>query len=1783
MRRIIKRTLSLVLMVCMILSMLATFTLAADREYAAKVYINGMQVDFENAPYAMGNEIFVPLEEACRYMNIPFTKEGIAYTLSHGKESITIEEGNMIAVKGEETVTLADQTWTKGGIVYAPTDLFKTGLQMDVTADIESRRAYFNPGVYKIYVTEENAAMVDLDVPDKDLLATGTSGTDNIIYNESILSTVEKSVYYKFDLSQFTGKSISDARIFAYCGMYNNLDPYLGAIRTEVWEKGMTYSTAPKNYEGATIVRDSNRLLSSTHKQGGKNFILHSVNVTAWANDALTKGEQLSVKMLGIPALTKYTQPQVMIKGVKTSQRPYISITTNEEFNFPVAQATKETDIDRNTFEKLKFLTKLGIFQEGEEFPADLSTSVTRREFTAYAIRLMNNPVFDENAEQIFSDVAPKTACYGEIMESAKLGLISSAPQMSFRPDENITYNEALTIIGRMLGYGTYADQNGGFAQGFVSAAVKNDLIEGVKNHDGNIGFDSMFNLFFNALEAPMFETSVIKSNGESEYVFDENTTLLSIYWDLLKIEGRVEANEYSNLDPSLPAASGKLVIEGTGYNNQNPDYNVLLGYKVTGYCDKDSNILYLGADKYKNKTETIHIDDIIGSVNDANGFTFTYESGNGKNKSDRVNKTDTVIYNGKTVFPSEINKNLIGKDTGSITYLNDTTVIITAYTTLVVYDVDEDEEVITDKYAPYDNTLRLKGTDYYTFRDENGDPVEITNLAKNDVISAAVSLDKKVIICEISKVKLIGKISAKTDDGELEINGNLYETVGENQLWLNDLKLGAEGTMFIDSFGYIAGFETAQAKSGMMGYVLTHAYKGGGISPRLQLGLITTEDQEMVGYNLADSVIIDGVKLKTDGEILTALGKTDGAADVTKQGIVFSTNANREIIKIDTPYFNEEKENTDSSLHIRFTGTSSNKLHYKAAAGRLGDLFYWDRTSALNVMVPTDEADVESYQYFRTGLTNDKKYQAEVYSIGKKHPKADIVVFRGTSTATSVSGDIAIAGRQVMTLNEEGYYVGKLYYYTASPTPSSVIIPDDFYSNPEISTANKDTLSDIHPGDIIRIGKDFNGELVAITRYYNYETQLFETFANADNFNADPRIYGGYITSKYNSYVRFTSDKSLLDDPEAYENATEDKFRWVDLEMNSGTNKKVYKYEVEQRNVIVEKATAADATDFEHVPYAPTGIILQTTYAQTIDAAYLLNVGKPENTGIYKVNFIPGENATGTALTYQKDIGDTFALPECRFLHNDPAYAFDFWSCGDQNYLAGETVTVTGDMTFTANWKWVGIQYDVIYDGNGADSGAVPTERAIGGSTYTLAANPGDTGYKKAEFDFIGWEYDGITYQSGDSFTMPERPVTFKAVWEPKIMQPAGEGTTASPYLITTPKELKWFANHVNAGNAAVNAKMMSDINMKSENWYSFRIKDFAGTFDGNGKAIRNFKIEGGQNIALFQGISGGTVKDLTITNAEVISTYTVTSMTSGTAILASVMTGGSITNVRTSGTIKTASEGYANGSGSIVGHLKGGNLENCISDVVIDLSAGGTSTIDYSYTNGTNYGVGGIVGLWEPLTTSKITNCGFEGRINAPYSSRVGGVVGCIKKNSKFTLDRCYNTGNITGFRQVAGILGWVNNGKDFADGLNNMYNTGNIVAKTATNSYASGIASGLRGAYATKQFYSTGDVTVDDGDNTTPEFNNTCGLLLTARDGSAYQNSIRGTYLETYTYGTDNTPKHPYAVAGTVYTTGTYMKGCTEAELKADAILDRLGRDIFAIDPTKNNGLPIFKWQQ
>ena len=322
------------------------------------------------------------------------------------------------------------------------------------------------------------------------------------------------------------------------------------------------------------------------------------------------------------------------------------------------------------------------------------------------------------------------------------------------------------------------------------------------------------------------------------------------------------------------------------------------------------------------------------------------------------------------------------------------------------------------------------------------------------------------------------------------------------------------------------------------------------------------------------------------------------------------------------------------------------------------------------------------------------------------------------------------------------------------------------------------------------------------------------------------------------------------------------------------------------------------------------------------------------------------------------------------------------------------------------------------------------------------------------------------------------------------------GNGTEAEPFMLKTADHLAWFRDYVNVGKTSACAKIADDVEeidmstvchkadaelVAELSWtpignYS---KQYQGTFDGNGKTIRNLFISSTSNeIGFFGYAADCRIKNITFDNAKVKGNDNCS-----TGILAGYAGSCVIENIKT--TESCSVEGKEE-TGGIAGRANG-NISNCENHAIV---------------NGSYY-VGGIVGICFDSENS-ITSCANYGAITGT-DQFVGGIIGYFGEGS---LQNSANYGNVTGDARVGNLIGYAN-----ICNINNVLGIGNITANYAdcnglivgyivdASSSASGILAYNSSAKMTiKGTELTGDavVAIGDGSLTYPEGKNEADVV-------------------------------------------------------------------------------------
>lgn len=275
---------------------------------------------------------------------------------------------------------------------------------------------------------------------------------------------------------------------------------------------------------------------------------------------------------------------------------------------------------------------------------------------------------------------------------------------------------------------------------------------------------------------------------------------------------------------------------------------------------------------------------------------------------------------------------------------------------------------------------------------------------------------------------------------------------------------------------------------------------------------------------------------------------------------------------------------------------------------------------------------------------------------------------------------------------------------------------------------------------------------------------------------------------------------------------------------------------------------------------------------------------------------------------------------------------------------------------------------------------------------TYTLSKN----GYVVTRGSF--------SLGSADAANVKDGVLTIKTAVLPKAGENAWDGKTKTEpkkdgngvYLIGTAAELAWFA----ATDGKTSGKLTADIDLAGHDWTP--MKNFYGTFDGNGHTVKNLYINSASYpLGLF-----GYLK-----------------------------TGAKVANLGVTGNVTCTAKSSAQ-AGGIAGYVyANAAIENCYSAVNVT-----------SVKHG-----GGIAGY--TAGGSIITNCYASGNITTTSKNEcfLGGICGSFYSNTNgATLTNCYSIGDVTGTSGTASYLGGLTPSTNTANYVGNCFYLDGTVSK-------------------------------------------------------------------------------------------------------------------------------------
>lgn len=122
----------------------------------------------------------------------------------------------------------------------------------------------------------------------------------------------------------------------------------------------------------------------------------------------------------------------------------------------------------QNSVETLSSFKIINGYEDGTFRP---DNNITRAEFAKIITIAMRIENIMPSGEELFNDISDDSWYKDYVYVAKTAGIINGTSDITFEPEENITYEQAIKMIAAALGYNEEAQARGGYPEGYLDIA----------------------------------------------------------------------------------------------------------------------------------------------------------------------------------------------------------------------------------------------------------------------------------------------------------------------------------------------------------------------------------------------------------------------------------------------------------------------------------------------------------------------------------------------------------------------------------------------------------------------------------------------------------------------------------------------------------------------------------------------------------------------------------------------------------------------------------------------------------------------------------------------------------------------------------------------------------------------------------------------------------------------------------------------------------------------------------------------------------------------------------------------------------------------------------------------------------------------------------------------------------------------------------------------------------------------------------------------------------------
>lgn len=773
----------------------------------------------------------------------------------------------------------------------------------------------------------------------------------------------------------------------------------------------------------------------------------------------------------------------------------------------------------------VKLLSSLKIINGYEDGTFRPMNNVNRAEFTALLMRArgFDNIGSMDLADPPFPDVVSEDVSWaiGNIRTAVNLKVINGYEDGTFRPLNDVLFEEAIKMIVCAIGYENYSPEGNEWYSKYVITANSLGLLKDV---DGLVGTPAtracIAQLLYNLLNTEVAKNDLAGGGamaGESG---------LQDGLGLIEAEGIVSTDKVTSLtDPDVNLRENEILITDTVtklekiYRADNIEaYKKLFGKRIkfTYKNDKETGANVLNSYVERNSNEvSISAKNIETAKCDSSTIVY-YKDGLAETSA-RIADNSIVIYNGK-LYGSN------GENSKYATFLSNESIPLVGNIRLLDNNDDgtfdivfvDDYEIyvvsswVTSTYTVTDNILRSSAqiilnpkTDAnLKFTDKNGANLTYSSVKKGSVLSVKKSNPlnegETLTTVVVTNENVTGTVSGVRAGKGVTINSKEYD-FSEVAHWMKgsgsqtEPVMSMNATFYRDLNGDIVAYEKAETVSNQKyGYIISANKVNENMNDVLKLIVYTKDGVETVFGD--EKTKINGVEkpIGADGDngsSGTILGDLNAAAAYQGQVSTASNNVRSQVIKFtksskgtiediitaqpgdpvetiatDKLYMSKSFKAVDSGTKAKTT-TSKSQIKSNVSGEKA---ITASMSGALLISVPNDRSKKTEYRKISTNeLETQTNYDVEIYDIKSPNVSKVVVFYNLNSQLGKVKANTQpfVYTELIEVTNKDGADRYHIKGYKGK-TMTEIWSAEESYS----------AFAALKVGDVVRFGKDAYG-----------------------------------------------------------------------------------------------------------------------------------------------------------------------------------------------------------------------------------------------------------------------------------------------------------------------------------------------------------------------------------------------------------------------------------------------------------------------------------------------------------------------------------------------------------------------------------------------------------------------------------------------------------------------------------------------------------------------------------